>query len=204
MTSFLTEWGGKILFTLIFFLPAYLANMFPVIFLKTSFLVNLRKPIDMGRKWHGKRVLGDNKTFYGIVTAVIGGAIGAPLAVFIFYSADGGLVNLLNTEFWHLVWYFITLLFIGGYVGLGAIMGDIIKSFFKRRMGIAPGKPLIFFDQVDFIIGAWVAIMFLEWLLNVQSGIDWQILLISLIITPLLHLGANYIAFRLKWKKVWW
>jgi CDP-2,3-bis-(O-geranylgeranyl)-sn-glycerol synthase len=39
-------------------------------------------------------------------------------------------------------------------MGSGAILGDLIKSFFKRRIGIKPGEKWIFFDQVDYAIGA--------------------------------------------------
>jgi hypothetical protein len=31
---------------------------------------------------------------------------------------------------------------------------DSVKSFVKRRVGIAPGAPWIPFDQLDFVIGA--------------------------------------------------
>src|SRR3989344_6564590 len=38
--------------------------------------------------------------------------------------------------------------------GLGAILGDHVKSFFKRRLGMAPGAPWWPFDQVDYSLGA--------------------------------------------------
>jgi len=38
--------------------------------------------------------------------------------------------------------------------GIGAMAGDAVKSFFKRRVGIRPGQPWIPFDQLDFIVGA--------------------------------------------------
>jgi CDP-2,3-bis-(O-geranylgeranyl)-sn-glycerol synthase len=43
---------------------------------------------------------------------------------------------------------------LGFLLGLGAMAGDAAKSFFKRRLGIAPGHPWIPFDQIDFQIGA--------------------------------------------------
>lgn len=39
-------------------------------------------------------------------------------------------------------------------LGLGAMLGDTIKSFAKRRIGIPAGAPWVPFDQVDFVLGA--------------------------------------------------
>jgi len=38
--------------------------------------------------------------------------------------------------------------------GLGAMTGDAVKSFFKRRRGIPPGARWLPADQLDFIVGA--------------------------------------------------
>ena len=40
---------------------------------------------------------------------------------------------------------------------IGALGGDAIESFFKRRVGIAPGHGWFPFDQTDYIIGAAIA-----------------------------------------------
>ena len=37
--------------------------------------------------------------------------------------------------------------------GIGAMAGDSIKSFFKRRTNIPPDEPWIPFDEVDFALG---------------------------------------------------
>jgi hypothetical protein len=42
--------------------------------------------------------------------------------------------------------------------GFGAVAGDAAKSFFKRRLAIAPGSPWIPFDQLDFAVGALVLV----------------------------------------------
>jgi CDP-2,3-bis-(O-geranylgeranyl)-sn-glycerol synthase len=34
-------------------------------------------------------------------------------------------------------------------------VGDAVKSFFKRQIGVAPGASWIGFDQLDFFIGAY-------------------------------------------------
>lgn len=42
--------------------------------------------------------------------------------------------------------------------GFGALGGDALKSLVKRRCGIAPGKPWMPADQLDFVIGGLVAL----------------------------------------------
>lgn len=36
--------------------------------------------------------------------------------------------------------------------GAAAMLGDSVKSFFKRRRGIAPGQPWIPADQLDYVV----------------------------------------------------
>ena len=46
------------------------------------------------------------------------------------------------------------IILVGGLLGFGALCGDSIKSFFKRQIGIAPGKSWFPFDQLDYLVGA--------------------------------------------------
>jgi CDP-2,3-bis-(O-geranylgeranyl)-sn-glycerol synthase len=82
-------------------------------------------------------------------------------------------------------------------LGFGATLGDLIESFFKRRIGIKPGAPFIPFDQTDFVLGAYLLLLPLYIL-------PWQNLLALLLITPFLHLLTNVTAYLLGIKKVWW
>ena len=43
---------------------------------------------------------------------------------------------------------------IGFLLGFGALLGDALGSFIKRRMGIGRGKPAPILDQIDFLIVA--------------------------------------------------
>jgi CDP-2,3-bis-(O-geranylgeranyl)-sn-glycerol synthase len=202
MNDIVLAWAWKIIVTLVYFFPAYLANMFPVIFLKTDFLKKYRKPLDMRYMLWGKRLLGENKTFYGIIMAVLGGSLGALISVTVVVGIVPITGKIFSPEGWYVFYYAVCVMSIGGYIGLGAILGDVVKSFFKRRIGIASGKSLFLFDQIDFIIGAWLAILFLNQLILFNP--DWTYFWIALIVTPFLHLGANLVAYLLKLKKVWW
>jgi CDP-2,3-bis-(O-geranylgeranyl)-sn-glycerol synthase len=45
---------------------------------------------------------------------------------------------------------------LGFMLSLGALTGDILESFIKRRLNRAPGKSLPVADQIDFILGAFL------------------------------------------------
>jgi CDP-2,3-bis-(O-geranylgeranyl)-sn-glycerol synthase len=130
--------------TLWFFVPAYLANMAPV--LVHGHLKALDRPLDGGRMLWGKRIFGAHKTWRGLVAGTVVG-----LAAFagqrLVYDA-GWLRGLAAID------YGDTTLALGLLLGLGTGVGDAVKSFFKRRVAIAPGEPWIGFDQLDFMVGA--------------------------------------------------
>jgi CDP-2,3-bis-(O-geranylgeranyl)-sn-glycerol synthase len=88
-------------------------------------------------------------------------------------------------------------------LSLGAMLGDIVAAFFKRRMGLQRGAPLFIIDQLDFVIGAWLMILFIapDWfMLHFTS----TIILIVLIITPILHRVTNIIGYRMGAKREPW
>lgn len=164
------------------YLPAAIANMFPVIVPKGGMLKPLFFPVDFGRQLGGQRVFGEHKTFGGILAGIVGGVISAYL---VFSLILGYFV-------WDLsIWY-------GVLSGAGALLGDLLKSFVKRRLKIKDGGVLPFFDQLDFILGA---TFFL-----VLGGfeISWEAFWLTIIFTPILHLGVNILAYKLGLKKVWW
>jgi CDP-2,3-bis-(O-geranylgeranyl)-sn-glycerol synthase len=81
--------------------------------------------------------------------------------------------------------------------GVGAITGDLVKSFFKRRLSIKPGAPWFPFDQLDFIVGV---IVFMYPLNPISIYVIWTLILI----TPVLHILTNIAGYNLGLKKVWW
>ena len=90
--------------------------------------------------------------------------------------AAAGLQALLHAAGWltdlALVDYASVWLPMGLLQGLGAGVGDAVKSFCKRRIDIAPGHSWIGFDQLDFMVGAYVLVSpvhappFAAWLLT--------------------------------------
>lgn len=170
-----------ILSSLYFILPAYIANTFPVLLKALPF----GQPIS-------KRIFGEHKTWRGFYTGYLGALI---TLLGQFYLQKSGILHSSITPL--LDYESINIFLYAFCFGIGAITGDLIKSFFKRRLSIKPGQPWIPFDQLDLVIGALVFISPLYFP-------TWAVISTILIITPLLHVSANFIAYHLKLKKVWW
>ncbi|HLF15969.1 MAG TPA: CDP-archaeol synthase, partial [Candidatus Thermoplasmatota archaeon] len=94
-------------------------------------------------------------------------------------------------------------------VGFMALVGDAVKSYFKRRRGKPRGTPWVPFDQLDFVVfgllGAWMGSPLLAdgWVREAFFG-HWMTLTTLLVLTPGLHLLVNIIGYRLKLKDVPW
>lgn len=178
-----------IISSLYFILPAYFANMAPVAFSKIPFT---KRSLPLGRPINEK-AFGSHKTWRGFYTGYIG-------ALFVLwlqqYLSQNDLLN--SNYFQQLLDYdAINIFFYAFLFGIGAITGDLVKSYFKRRMGIKSGQPWPIFDQLDFIVGA---LLFL----SPFFVPPWQTILVIIIATPLLHLLTNVTAYLLGLKKVWW
>jgi CDP-2,3-bis-(O-geranylgeranyl)-sn-glycerol synthase len=137
-------------------------------------------------------MLGDGKTFRGTIAGTIGGiSIGLLLNNF---ASDLGLPS-----FGSGADQFVILLGLS----LGAMLGDIVAAFFKRRMGLKRGAKLFIIDQLDFVIGAWALTIILapQWF---WENFTFQIMIIVLLITPILHRFMNIIGYRLGSKREPW
>jgi CDP-2,3-bis-(O-geranylgeranyl)-sn-glycerol synthase len=178
---------------LFFFLPAYIANMFPVIFGKVKWLQPFKKPVDGGRKWGSLPVFGESKTYFGFLVGATG-AVGMGLGQFGIFDYFPQTHWLFLTDGYASFAFTITLSFL---LGFGSLIGDLCKSFIKRRLGIANGAPFFPFDQLDLVAGGLLFALVLYFP-------SWNHVLALVILTPLLHLLSNCTAYMLGYKKVWW
>jgi CDP-2,3-bis-(O-geranylgeranyl)-sn-glycerol synthase len=186
------EVGMIVLTALWLMLPAYLANMAPV-------FVGGGRPIDMGRNWRdGKRILGDGKTWRGLLLGpLVAAALTGPLHWLTQNTAWG-----LEYGFpgWGQGWRWFALAYV---MGLGALVGDALESFVKRRTGRERGERWFPWDQLDFIAGA----LLFAFLLSPSRFLElftWPRLLVILLLTPGLHLLVNLLGYKLGLKKVPW
>jgi CDP-2,3-bis-(O-geranylgeranyl)-sn-glycerol synthase len=183
-------------------IPAYIANA-------SALLVGGGTPIDFGKNWKdGKRILGDGKTWRGLITgAFVGMTGGFGLSVVAKYANMSEFSFLGLNDFTG----FPLMIPIIGSICFGALLGDIIKSFFKRRAGIKRGEDWIPFDQIDFVLGVLLFSFLMAGLLQILgltsdnwffiSFTLWHVLTL-LIITPFLHLFTNYIHKKIKSKQI--
>ncbi len=174
---------------ILFIFPAYVANSAPVILSGWG-------PLDHGALFtDGRRLLGDSKTIRGTLGGIIAGLIVGMAFILLWpsYLADqklGEQLFVFTPEQKLMVTIFMV---------LGAILGDLLGSFFKRRLEIEPGQPLLVTDQLLFILMA-VALS------TIPKGFFITIfdLLVVIGITLVIHILANVIAHRLNLKKVPW
>src|SRR6185436_4838248 len=66
----MTIWDS-IFFAFWFFLPAGLANMFPIFAAHAPWLKRFDYPIDFYKNYNGQRLLGANKTLRGLIVGII-------------------------------------------------------------------------------------------------------------------------------------
>lgn len=182
----------------IFIFPAFVANGVPTILGKGK---RFNAPIDGGRLWRdNKRILGDGKTIRGFVSGVVCG-MASCVAIIIMAHYSGyplAFMNLIEVGVLYNLLYIVGInlgangIFLGSLVGFllgsGALIGDMIGSFIKRRSGLQRGESYPFMDQLGFLI---VAMVF------VYMVIPWPLiwLLVLLPITLGLHISLNMLGY---------
>ncbi|VVB74577.1 CDP-archaeol synthase [Candidatus Tiddalikarchaeum anstoanum] len=168
--------------TLQILIPAYIANGSPPFLIRMPFK---KHPLDFGLKIGKNRVFGDGKTIEGLILA----------------SIMGYLMGLLVTYFISILPSTITALSLPPlsylFIGLGAMIGDLIGSFYKRRMGLPRGANMGLLDMEDFIIGSLIAVRF-------YTPYSWYIVIIALVLTPIVHRAANIIGYKIGVKREPW
>jgi CDP-2,3-bis-(O-geranylgeranyl)-sn-glycerol synthase len=137
----------QILFSLWLFWPAGMATLIPVLVAHTPGLRNWNWPMDFGKKWRGRRLLGEHKTWRGFLAGWLVGSIWAVGQAFV-YSHTSFIQSIYPLGFSPAVFIWVGIL-----VSLGAVVGDAVGSFAKRQLGIAPGQSWFPWDQLDFVIG---------------------------------------------------
>jgi CDP-2,3-bis-(O-geranylgeranyl)-sn-glycerol synthase len=167
-------------------LPAYVPN-------NAAVLAGGGRPIDGGRMWGERRVLGDGKTWRGTAVGTLAGVLLALGLNALSGSASAALGVSLPT--------FPLPAAVG--LAFGAMAGDIGASFIKRRSGRQRGAAFPGLDQLDFVVGALLlAFVFAaDWALSTFTP---GVLAVILVITPLLHVSTNVVAFKIGAKDEPW
>jgi hypothetical protein len=158
---------------------------------KYGWLSWLKRPLDFGLTYKGKRILGDHKTFRAPVVYVVFCTLGAMIQAWL--QGRGYLPQWLL-----LVDYEAYGFLVGILLGFGMAAGELPNSFLKRQLDVAPGQRkgglsgVAFFllDQVDLAIGIWVFLFFL--IRPSLSLVAWSFLL-----TFVLHVAVSSVGYLL-------
>ena len=146
--------------------PAYAANMTPPF---VRFWPGWNRPIS--RRW-----LGTHKTVLGAVAGVLTALVVAFVQARVDWTG-----SMLDYAHWSVV---------GLLLGVGAIGGDLVKSFLKRRRGIPAGARWIPADQLDFVVGALA-------LIQPRAHLSWPDVASILAVTFVADIIVNQVSFRL-------
>lgn len=179
---------NDVLYALWFFAPAGAANVAPILVAKLPGLRQWNTPMDFGIRYRGKRLLGKSKTWRGLLCGIAFGAIAFALQQPLSQHFGS------FTTYLEAVHYFDLSPWLGVLLGAGALLGDAVKSFFKRRMAIPPSKSWFPFDQLDYILGGCVFTALI-------AAPPFKIYLLIFILWFTIHLIASYLGHLLDLKK---
>ena len=174
--------------TLYFILPAYFSNGSGLVFGGGT-------PVDFGKSdKKGNRWIGDGVTWRGFIAGtIIGTLTGAVQGYFgpeLMQTFGQYIITPIATDLHSGI-------MIGFLLGFGALLGDALGSFIKRRIGIGRGKPAPILDQLDFIIVALI-------LVSLVVELNLLCVVLAIILTLFIHLIANTGAYLLGMKDVWY
>ncbi|MBS3062149.1 MAG: CDP-2,3-bis-(O-geranylgeranyl)-sn-glycerol synthase [Candidatus Diapherotrites archaeon] len=163
--------------TVLFLLPIYVANASAMVFGGGT-------PLDLDSKWTDQRpILGKGKTFKGTFFGIFFGTMTGLLLWAMFPDQTAQM--------------YPNFVLLGFVLSVGAVLGDLIKSFLKRRMGKQSGEEWFLGDQLDFMIGA----IIVGWVFFAPSPVQ---IVAMLVISVIVHKIANVIAFKARLKSVPW
>lgn len=168
-------------------LPIGIANITPVIV--KNYFTWLARPIDFNCKIGEKSLFGTHKTWRGLIFGTIMGGLFFIIQKHYYITGATSGISLID--------YGKAPDYLGFLIGLGAIGGDLIKSFFKRRFHIKSGKSWFPFDQLDYIIGGllvasiYFSLSYLTWLVTLCLGL-------------VLHILFNYLGYYIGFKRKKW
>lgn len=172
-------------------LPAGVAH---VVWLRSRASGRFRVPLDGGRTWRGKRLLGANKTWAG--------AMALPPAAAVSFAAGYALAP---SAFVSLLWPLsgAAPAALGFALGAAFVLAELPNSFLKRRLDVAPGEapssgalryvlPVI--DRLDSLTGVLIA-------LALTVGLTGPLALGAVVLGAAVHASLSVLMHRLGLKR---
>ncbi|MCL4325811.1 MAG: CDP-2,3-bis-(O-geranylgeranyl)-sn-glycerol synthase [Candidatus Thermoplasmatota archaeon] len=180
----------KVVLILWLLLPSYFAN-------SAALLVGGGKPIDFGRSYKGNRIFGKGKTWRGFIGGISLGFLLGLLQQYVARNYIYMIVPPFSSNYTEAALIIITLSF-------SAMLGDLIGSFVKRRLGYKSGSELPGVDQLSFLLCTFlftylfVTNFFLKYFISIED------VMIAVIFTFIIHKTANVFAYLMRRKDVAW
>jgi hypothetical protein len=173
---------------LLLFVPVVGAPILHGPVLALDLLPRLKRPLDAGRTWRGRRLFGDNKTWRGALAMTLGPL----LATLLLWQLPAWQDHLPGDARDAGPWL------VGLLVGLGVVIGELPNSMLKRQLDVAPGTQrggatglgLTILDQGDLVLGIWIC------LLPVHAMPLWVVGL-AFVLVSLVHLVVNVIGYAI-------
>ncbi len=186
-----------ILSCLYFFLPAYFTNMASSLVKKHSFLKFLDKPIDSGKKFKEQPIFGSHKSWRGLIFGIVIGFLVVFSQKFLYQFPTVQKISFLDYQK-------INIYLFGFLICFGAIFGDLLFAFIKRRLKLKPGARFFPFDQINYVIGAVLFLTPYFWFYSYIKGFSIWMWIALFILTFFLHIIINRLGYLLNLHKDKW
>lgn len=179
-------------------MPVILAGVSNMVVVKQKWFKKIAKPMDNGKMLKdGKRILGNNKTWFGFFTMIVCSIITHFVwGFFCKISVSFHSMNQLYLYHDNTLWYNAV---VGAVMGIAYMLFELPNSFIKRRLEIPDGKTekgvkgKIFFviDQLDSMFGVILV-------LAAVSKISLLQYINYVLLGGLTHICVNLILYKLK------
>lgn len=163
--------------------PAYIANA-------SAPLANGERRMDFGKMLGYRGILGAGKTWEGFFFAVLAGSVVGGIQILSLPYLN----TILTPKGLAMPQFSIGMAIA---VAAGAMTGDLVASFFKRRAGLERGRQAPLLDQLDFVVGGFLAG---SYFISLELA---PVLMVALV-TPAVHFISNLIGHRMGAKEVPW
>jgi CDP-2,3-bis-(O-geranylgeranyl)-sn-glycerol synthase len=142
-----------------------ITNGSPII-ARLVFVHRFERPLDFGWKMKdGQPLLGSSKTYRGVIAAIFTATIASML--------------------FSLSWK------VGLLIGVWAMIGDLLSSFVKRRLGLAPSSMALGLDQIPESLFPLLAV-------SSMLGLGWWQVTYLVVLFLLIELGLSRILYKFK------
>ena len=173
-------------------IPLVFSGIVLIACIKARLFVGLDIPIDGGRTWRGAPLFGRNKTYRGVLVHFVAAII-----------ACGVLWALEPYASWVSPVYNCGPVLLGSVFAAAYIVGELLNSFVKRRVGVPAGgfttsllqnRVQYFFDTADGIIVVGLALGFI-------FAVPWGQVLLAVTLAYFVHVATDGLMRKLGLKK---